>query len=158
MLYTSAWPLVCFLVVFNNNNLHRFSSCCIIILSSSLGYCTLISIWYAWRSSHYFSLSRHHDASPYGNRGQGTRLKFSSFRSAFKLSGLKIILVLWVLVILPRLCVVLWLHYLLLRSCQVSQLYQYRRRITPLCTLPVKHYYIPCMVVLHSKLPHILRC
>ena len=95
MISTSAWPLLLFLVFCRTDHLHRFSSGCSSLLSSSFGRCSIISIRCARRSAHITPLSRHHDVSPYGSRGEGTRLKFFYFSSAVNLPVLKKYIYFW---------------------------------------------------------------
>ena len=89
MIPISVCTLVCFLVVFRTNFIHRFSSGYSSLLSSSIVNFPIISIRCAFRYAHVISLSRHYYASPYGSRGEGKRLKFSCFSSAVKLPELK---------------------------------------------------------------------
>ena len=86
---TPIYPLDLFIVVFGTVHLHIFRSSCSILLSFSLDNCPLISIIFARRSSHIIYLSRHHFASPYGSRGQGTKLKLLCSSFAGKLPALK---------------------------------------------------------------------
>lgn len=89
MISTSAGPLDFSLVFYSTAYLHRFISGCSNFLSYFLGRCPLSFIRCVRRSAHVLSLSRHHDASPYGSRRQGTKLKLSCFSSSIKLPGLK---------------------------------------------------------------------
>ena len=89
MISTDAWPIDCFLVLSSTENLHRLSICCISFLYSSLGSCHFRSIRCAWSSSHVLSFYRHHYESPYGSRGEETRLNFSCFSSSVKLQYYK---------------------------------------------------------------------
>ena len=85
VVFTSSCILVFFVVVWRTAPWQKLSMCLRTFLSYSLGNFPLISIRCAQMSVYVLSISRHHNASPFGSRGQGTRQKFSSFSSAVKL-------------------------------------------------------------------------
>ena len=89
MFSTSAWLIVCSILVSSTAHLNGFSSGCSDFLFSYLGNFPFISIRCARRSFHVISLSRHHYAMTYGSMGQEITLNFSCFFLQLICHGLK---------------------------------------------------------------------